>query len=192
MSQTLVSQIEKLSKQSAQIQSQIRELKKQIPAFEVDNESFQTPNGSLNLSDLFGEHSELIFVYNMGVSCRYCTLWADEYNGVLQHLQSRASFVVSSPDSPETQLNFAKKRHWQFQMVQSNPAFRQKLGFEKEDGSLWPGYSVFKKDASGQITHVNKDFFGPGDHYCGVWHFFEHLPSYDNDWKPQFKYENEA
>ncbi len=188
MSTTLENQIEKLAAEAAKIQDQIRELKKQIPAVDVGNPSFQIPGGEIQLSELFGEHSELILIFNMGVSCRYCTLWADEYNGVLQHLQSRAGFVVSSPDAPETQSAFAKNRNWQFQMVQSNPDFRQKLGFEKEAGDFWPGYSVFQKDDSGQIKQVNKDFFGPGDHYCGVWHFLAHLPSYKNDWQPQFKY----
>jgi predicted dithiol-disulfide oxidoreductase (DUF899 family) len=64
--------------------------------------------GSVQLSDLFGEHEDLIVIHNMGVSCPYCTLWADGFNGLIRHLEDRAAFVMVSPDPPDIQKEFAK------------------------------------------------------------------------------------
>ena len=118
----------------------------------------------------------------MGSKCPYCALWADEYNGVYHHLKSRVPFVVSSPDTPQHQAKISEERSYKFPMVQSTKDFRVEMGFEKE-GALWPGYSIFKKTKDGKIEHVSKDFFGPGDNYCGVWHFFENLPN-QKEWHP--------
>ena len=42
--------------------------------------------------------------------------------------------------------------------------------------NYWPGVSVFEKSADGTIRRVAKDFFGPGDFYCNIWHFLDLLP----------------
>ena len=36
-------------------------------------------------------------------------MWADEFNGVCHHLQSRSAFVVVSPDSPSGQQDFREE-----------------------------------------------------------------------------------
>jgi len=46
------------------------------------------------LSELFGEKDDLIVVHNMGRGCNHCTLWADGFNGLADHLADRASFVL--------------------------------------------------------------------------------------------------
>jgi predicted dithiol-disulfide oxidoreductase (DUF899 family) len=50
------------------------------------------------LSSLFGAHNDPIVVHNMGQSCRYCTMWADGFNGIYPHLANRAGFAPVSPD----------------------------------------------------------------------------------------------
>ena len=67
-------------------------------------------NKNVKLSSLFGKNQDLILVHNMGTRCPYCTMWADGFNGVIDHLQDRTSFVVVSPDSPEVQKEFASSR----------------------------------------------------------------------------------
>ena len=56
---------------------------------------------------LFGSMKDLFVIHNMGSGCPYCTLWADGYNGIYEHLTSRAAFVIASPDSPAAQQRFA-------------------------------------------------------------------------------------
>ncbi len=163
---------------------------KQAPRFEVPDYELSDPDGAaLHLSDLFGAKEELILVHNMGRKCPYCTMWADGFNGVYKHLESRAAFVVSTPDEPAVIKAFAASRGWNFRMVSTRPSSLKKdLGFELEDGSFYPGVSTFIKDDKGVIRHVAKSYFGPGDDFCAVWYLFDLLAKEQNEWEPKFSY----
>ena len=144
-------------------------------------------NQKINLSQLFGQKNDLILVHNMGTSCAYCTMWADGFNGLLPHLKDRSAFVVSSPDEPSTQSEFAISRGWKFQMVSTRgTSFAKDMGFEK-DGMPQPGVSVFNKEGS-KITRVGHDDFGPGDKYCPTFPLFDLLKDGLNNWQAKFKY----
>lgn len=144
-------------------------------------------NQKINLSQLFGQKNDLILVHNMGTSCAYCTMWADGFNGLLPHLKDRSAFVVSSPDEPSTQSEFAISRGWKFQMVSTRgTSFAKDMGFEK-DGMPQPGVSVFSKEGS-KITRVGRDDFGPGDKYCPTFPLFDLLKDGLNNWQAKFKY----
>jgi len=127
----------------------------------------------------------------MGKSCVYCTLWADVVNGMRLPLQNRAPFVVVSPDEPQVQQEFAQSRGWQFTMLSSaKSSFTKDLGFATPHEKGWyylPGVSAFTI-RDGQIFRTAYDFFGPGDDYCSVWHFFELLPNGINKWQPKYSY----
>jgi predicted dithiol-disulfide oxidoreductase (DUF899 family) len=155
----------------------------------VDDYLLQGPQGPVRLSELFGERDELIVSFNMGKHCAYCTLWADSANGVLRHLQQMAPFVVVSPDPPEVQAAFAAERGWHFPMVShTGSTFARDMGFAapSEDGgtSLWPGVSTFRR-VDGRIERVGMAFYGPGDPYCSVYHFFALLSSEGEGFVPQ-------
>ena len=141
---------------------------------------------------MFGNRTDLIVVHNMGRSCPFCTLWADEFNGVLAHLEDRAPFVVTSPDSPESQAQFAISRGWNFKMYSTEGTrFAEEMGFYDSEGAragFMPGVSTFSRDADGGITRVASSFFGPGDPYCGVWHVMALLKDGVDDWAPKFEY----
>ena len=141
----------------------------------------------MRLSELFGDKDTLFVIHNMGTTCRYCTLWADGFNGVLPHLQSRAAFVVSSPDEPARQQQFANSRGWKFPMVShQGTSFAGDMGYASERGFA-PGISVFRK-AGGRILRVSDTRMGPYDDFCSVYHFFDLIPGGAGDWAPQFKY----
>ena len=142
----------------------------------------------MKLSEMFDDKEDLIIIHNMGNSCPYCTMWADGFNGMLLHLESRAAFVVVSPDSPDIQSAFAKKRGWQFKMYSSEGStFSEDMGFKNGDGWL-PGVSTFHKKANGNIVQISKADFGPGDPFCSSWHFFDLLADGSNGWEPALKY----
>jgi len=135
-------------------------------------------NGNpIKLSAMFGNKNDLILVHNMGKSCSYCTLWADGYNGTQYFIEKTASFAVVSPDPPDVQKEFALSRGWKFKMYSGiGSTLIKDMGFETEKGEYWPGVSVFHKDENGKITRVAKDYFGPGDFYCSVFHFLDLIP----------------
>ncbi|MEE9552765.1 MAG: DUF899 family protein [candidate division Zixibacteria bacterium] len=182
--------IEKLENDILKARKELTGLKRDLPKEDVSEYTFMDLDGArVDLSDLFGNHDELIVIHNMGKRCAYCTLWADGFNGILGHLENRAAFVVISPDDPATQKSFAESRGWKFRILSGKESkFTKDMGFEHDDGKYMPGFSTFHKDSDGRIFRTAYDYFGPGDPYCGIWHMFELLPNGVNGWQPKFQY----
>ena len=151
-----------------------------------DYEFLDSKNKKIKLSEIFGKKDDLILIHNMGVSCPYCTLWADGFNGILQHLEDMVAFVVVSNDTPQVQKKFVKSRKWKFKMLSANgTSFSDDMGFKSKNG-FEPGASIFHKDGS-KIYRVSNASFSPGDDYCIAWHFLDLLPG-KKDWQPKFRY----
>ncbi|MCA1029618.1 DUF899 family protein [Bacillus timonensis] len=171
-------QIEALELEILEKKKQLTQLRKSVQERQVENYELVRSSGEkVTLLELFGDQDELIVIHNMGKSCSYCTMWADGFNGVYQHLVGKASFVLSSPDAPEVQEDFAASRKWQFPIVSvQGSSFTRDVGFIQED-SYHPGVSTFRKDEEGKIYLHAQAQLGPGDDYCVTWHLFDLLPS---------------
>ena len=63
-------------------------------------------------------------------------------------------------------------------MVVGGPNARKDYHFDEGAEFFYQveGDIVVKIIEDGKITRVSKTFFGPGDNFCGVWHFFDMLP----------------
>jgi predicted dithiol-disulfide oxidoreductase (DUF899 family) len=94
-------------RQIGELRTKMREARAAAEPEELADYVFARSNGNVRLSELFGDKIDLIVIHNMGSSCPNCTLWADGFNGIYDHLVNRASFVVSSPDLPAVQTSFA-------------------------------------------------------------------------------------
>jgi predicted dithiol-disulfide oxidoreductase (DUF899 family) len=184
-------EIELKEKELMKVKTELAELRRQHPSFTVKDYSFTTTEGeSVRLSDLFGDYQELIVIHNMGKSCSYCTLWADGFSGFTKHFESRASFVLTSPDDYKTLGDFSRSRGWTFECVSTRgTTFKEDFGFRDEKGSLHPGVSILVKEDDGSIKHYTKAAFGPGDDYCSIWSLFELLPGGSKGWGPKNSYE---
>lgn len=169
------------------LREKIRALQSDREPQRVEDYEFATSEGPMRLSELFGDKDTLFVIHNMGASCPYCTLWADGFNGVIDHLENRAAFAVSSPDTPAQQKKFAASRNWRFRMVShANTRFAEDMGYQK-DGNWWPGVSVFQKRENG-IVRVSDAEFGPGDLFCSLWHLLDLIPEGPAGWEPKFRY----
>jgi predicted dithiol-disulfide oxidoreductase (DUF899 family) len=174
--------LEDYRRQIASIRGQMRETLANVEPQEVKDYQLTSIDGPVRVSELFGDREDLIVVHNMGVSCSYCTLWADGYNGVHQYVVNRAAFVVSSPDSPTVQRKFAESRGWKFPMVShAGSTFAADMGYVTEKGGWTPGVSVFKRDGD-TLVRVSNTGFNPGDDFCTLWHLFDLLPGGIGDW----------
>jgi predicted dithiol-disulfide oxidoreductase (DUF899 family) len=143
------------------------------------------------LSELFAGKRELFVIHNMGTGCNACTLWADGFNGILQHLEDRAAFVVSSPDDPATQAAFKSARGWRFRMVShQGTSFAEDMGYRR-DGKWRPGVSVFRL-AEGKLLRMSDAPFQEGDDFCTAWHLFDLLPGGRADWRPKSNYSKDT
>ncbi len=186
--QLLRAKIDDLEEKLINQHQELVNLKKQLPREDVADYELMGLNGAVKLSALFGDKKDLIIIHNMGSSCPYCTLWADGFNGVLNHIKDRAACALVSPDSPDLQNNFAESRGWKFDVYTGEgSSFIQDMGYQ-EGEDFQPGVSTFYKENDGSIYRVAKAPFGPFDPFCGVWHLFTLLADGVNDWGPQYKY----
>ena len=190
---TVEARIEAIEKEIAENLIRLNALKKSLHGDRVDDYTLRGADGEIRLSELFGEKDDLIVVHNMGRSCAYCTMWADGFNGVVDHLESRAGFVVVSPDEPEMQREFAASRGWSFRMLSdSGSTFTEHMGFRTlgDDGRTWvsPGYTTFRRQPDGSIVRIGNDMFGPGARYSSPWHMFDMLAESGVSWHPKLDY----
>jgi predicted dithiol-disulfide oxidoreductase (DUF899 family) len=173
-----------------ELQKNLAELRARRPHEPVKDYEFRDWSGApCRLSQLFGAQRDLIVVHNMGARCNYCTLWADGFNGLRPHLESRAAFVVTSPDPVELQRSFAHQRGWRFRMVSAHGTpFFAEMGFTDGVGDPMPGASTFQRQTDGTILRIQRAEFGPGDQFCAAWHLFDLLAGGVGAWQPQLKY----
>lgn len=175
-------------RQIAGIRREMRTTLAEVEPQEVADYEFKTFEGTVRLSELFGDHEDLLVVHNMGSSCPSCTLWADGYNGVHHHVVTRTAFVVSSPDAPGAQRKLAEARGWKFRMVShQGSTFAADMGYRSEQGGWLPGISAFKLEG-GKILRVSDAAWSPGDDFCTLWHFFDLLPDGAAGWRPKLSY----
>jgi len=174
--------------QIAELRTKMRELQESAEPQEIPDYEFATAEGTVRLSELFRDKEYLFVIHNMGAGCRYCTLWADGFNGILPHIENRAAFVVASPDEPAAQQKFKTARGWRFRMVSyEDTGFARAMGYRSDEGWL-PGVSVFRKQGQ-SVCRVSDTGFQPGDDFCSIWHFFDLLPQGAGDWQPQYQYD---
>ena len=180
-------EIEALEQQIARLTQQLIALRKNNTVTEIPNYTFTTLQGSVRLSELFGDNDKLMLIHNMGQGCRYCTLWADGFNGFIGHLESAMSLVLVSKDDPQTQRLFANSRDWKFRLAShaGGDYIKEQTVIKGQDNM--PGVVVYEK-RDDKIYRKNSATFGPGDLYCSMWHLLGLAGLEDGLWSPQYNY----
>ena len=177
------------------LQAELRTLQGQAEPQVVEDYLLDGWDGPVRLSALFGDKRDLILIHNMGIGCTSCTMWADGFNGVYEHLAARAAFVVASPNPVEAQRKFAAGRGWRFPMISyQGSRLAEDLGYREGGdpvdvklGGWNPGVSVLRRE-DGRIRRLSNTDFGPWDGFCVVYHLFELVPDLDPDWTPSYSY----
>jgi predicted dithiol-disulfide oxidoreductase (DUF899 family) len=174
------------------LHSELRALQATVEPQLVENYQLQGWDGPVRLSELFGDKDDLILIHNMGAGCSSCSMWADGFNGVYDHLASRAAFVVASPDPVDKQKQLAADRNWRFPMVcYGESPLAQDLGYrdlaDSRHGGWDAGVSVFRRDRE-RILRVSNAQFMEFDDFCIVYHLFDLLPDADMKWQPCSSY----
>ena len=173
----------------AELRSKMRAAQASVEPVTVRDYEFATLEGPVRLSELFGSKRALFAIHNMGRSCPNCTLWADGFNGIYQHIADRAAFVVVSPDPPDVQKSFATGRGWRFPMVShAGTNFAADMGYRAPGGGWLPGVSVFRRD-DGRLLRVADTSFDESDDFCTLWHLFALLPEGKAGWRAKFAYD---
>ena len=183
----MTSEIERIERKIFELTTRLKALRRENPGTEVRNYSFETPAGAVTLLDLFGDNDRLLVIHNMGQGCRYCTLWADGFNGFIPHLESVMSLVLVSKDPPDVQRQFANSRGWRFNLASHGGGdyIREQTVTDGQDNT--PG-AVFYERREQSIFRKNACVFGPGDLYCSLWNLLGLAGLNETDWTPQFRY----
>ena len=181
------SEIVDLERQIFELTAQLNELRKANAGEAVPNYTFDTLTGETTLLELFGERDRLLAIHNMGQGCRYCTLWADGFNGFLPHLESAMAVVLVSKDPPDVQRRFANARGWRFRLASHGGGDYIAEQTVAESSDNMPGAVVYQRDGS-SIYRKNACVFGPGDLYCSMWNLLGLAGLGAGDWTPQFTY----
>jgi predicted dithiol-disulfide oxidoreductase (DUF899 family) len=181
--------------QIAGLRAEMRQLQAKVEPQPIEDYLVTGWDGPVRLSALFGDKRDLILIHNMGTGCSSCTMWADGFNGVYDHLASRAAFVVASPNPVAVQKQFAASRGWRFPMISyEGSTLAEDLGYRKggdptdvKVGGFNPGVSFLRRDGE-RILRLSDTDFGPGDDFCVLYHFFDLAPGYDLSWSPRYSY----
>lgn len=192
MSDSINAEIQALEGRLRQDSQRLAELRRSLPPLPVQDYKLQTRDESVKLSEFFFDKEDLIVIHNMGTGCPNCTMWADGFNGVVNHLMDRAGILLVSPDSAEVLESFADDRGWLFPVASvKGTTFNRDLGFEIE-GQTQPGISTFHRDPiSGGMARVSSEDFDSFDPFCSVWHMLARLKDGVNGWEPKFRYPHE-
>lgn len=182
-----MTEAEKLEFEIMEKAQQLAALRRKEADVEVPDYAFKTLDGVTRLSNLFAGRSRLLMIHNMGQGCRYCTLWADGINGVIDHLEDAMAVAFVSKDTPETQRRMALDRGWKFRTASHEGGAYMAEQCGMGDHSNYPGAAVYEKK-DGKIVRRGRTAFGPGDLYSPVWHFLGLAGLSEADWTPQFHY----
>lgn len=180
-------QIATLESQVFEMTQRLHQLRRQVEPAEVPNYSFETLEGKATLLELFAGRDRLVVIHNMGQGCRYCTLWADGFNGFLPHLENATAFVVVSKDNPETQRLFANSRNWRFRMASHGGGAYIKEQSAVPGENNMPGLATYIRKGE-KVFRLNGSAFGPGDQFCSIWHVLSAAGIDEAEWTPQFNY----
>lgn len=182
-----MTEAQKLEYEIMQKAQQLAELRRAENGCETTDYAFQSLTGKLNLSDMFAGRDRLLVIHNMGQGCRYCTLWADGINGVLNHLEDAMAVVLVSKDPPETQRRMALDRGWKFQIASHGGGAYMTEQCAMGEHANMPGATIYER-RDGKIMRRGQTMFGPGDLYSPLWHFLSLAGIGATDWTAQFNY----
>jgi predicted dithiol-disulfide oxidoreductase (DUF899 family) len=173
-----------------------------LPWVEVSKDYvFDTHAGKKSLSELFGKHSQLVVYHFMygpewDAGCKSCSFWADNFNGIAEHLAARDVTFIAVSRAPLATLDAFKKRMgWQFDWVSSlgsdfnydfdvsfTPEAREKdeirynyrkTTFPSDEA---PGISVFARGENGKIYHTYSTYGRGLDMLNGCYHYLDLVP----------------
>ena len=188
-------------KEFTRLRDELSRERRELPWEHVKKEyAFESDRGRETLSELFGKPNQLIvyhFMYapDWEIGCRGCSFWADNFNGIVPHLNARNVSLVAVSRAPLQKLQAQARRFgWTFKWVSSldndfnydyNVSFRpqeleQKAAFynyspQKLDSAEMPGISAFFRDGD-QIYHSYSTYARGLDMLNTAYHYLDIAP----------------
>ena len=171
-------------KEFTRLRDELAQARRELPWERVDKSyEFEGARGRLSLGDLFGARRQLVVYHFMfapewETGCKSCSFWADNFNGIVPHLQQRDVSFAAISRAPYAKLQaFAQRLGWTFEWVScagnsfnhdyqvsfvpeelagGKPLYN--YGSFKPKSSDMPGISVFYRETDGGIFHTYSTF----------------------------------
>ena len=189
-------------KKFTRLRDQLSKERRQLPWVKVDKDYvFDGPQGKETLSELFDGRSQLIVYHFMfgpdwDAGCKHCSLWADNFDKIIVHLNHRDVTMVAASRAPYRKLETYKKRMgWDFKWVSSGDTdfnFDYHVSFTPEEeakkkaffnykmqdpgSSDREGASVFYKDPKGNVFHTYSTYARGIDMVNVAYHYLDLVP----------------
>jgi len=189
-------------KEFTRLRDQLSRHRRELPWVRVDKDYvFEGANGKQTLSELFAGRQQLVVYHLMfdpswEEACSRCSFWADNFNGMLVHLNQRDVTLVAISRAPFEKLAaFQKRMGWNFNWVSSfgnDFNYDYYVSFtpeELEQGEIIynyapiktsmterPGISVFYKDQAGRIFHTYSCYSSGLDMLNVAYHYLDLTP----------------
>jgi predicted dithiol-disulfide oxidoreductase (DUF899 family) len=189
-------------KEFTRLRDQLSAERRALPWVRVDKEySFETPDGTATLADLFAGRSQLVVYHFMlgpdwEEGCKGCSFWADNLQGIDVHLAARDVTLIAVSSAPLDEITkFRTRMGWTHEWVSSAGSdfnHDYHVTFTPEEvqrgetyyNYAWlrsslterPGISVFYRDADGTVYHTYSCYARGLDMLNGAYHYLDLVP----------------
>jgi predicted dithiol-disulfide oxidoreductase (DUF899 family) len=200
-------------KEFTRLRDRLSQRRRELPWERVEKTYvFEGPDGRQTLPELFDGRSQLVIYHFMfgpdwDAGCPHCWHWADNFNGVIVHLNQRDVTMVAVSRAPYSRLAKYKQRmgrtfkwvsssetdfNFDYQVSFSPEELARKeafYNFTKQDPGVdeREGVSVFYKDRSGSVFHTYSTYARGIDMLNVDYHYLDLVPKgRDEDGKGPF------
>jgi predicted dithiol-disulfide oxidoreductase (DUF899 family) len=198
-------------KEFTRLRDRLSQRRRDLPWEAVDKEYvFEGPHGRQTLAELFDGRSQLVVYHAMfdpsraspatpwtaDAACPGCSFWADNFNGIIVHLNHRDVTLVAVSRAPyATIAAYAQRMGWTFPWVSSGASdfnidygvsfTAQEVAQRKADYNYTvqdprlterEGLSVFFKDAAGRMFHTYSAYARGLDMVNVAYHYLDLVP----------------
>jgi predicted dithiol-disulfide oxidoreductase (DUF899 family) len=192
----------KKEKEFTILRDQLSQQRRNLPWIVVNKEYvFEGPDGKETLAELFDGKSQLIVYHFMfdpswEAACLHCSFWADNFNGIIVHLNQRDVTMIAVSRASYSKLTaYEKRMGWDFKWVSSYDTdfnFDYHVSFRPEEldrkeafynynlqdtnSSEREGVSVFYKDPAGRVFHTYSAYARGIDMLNVAYHYLDLVP----------------
>jgi len=192
----------KKEKEFTTLRDQLSQQQRDLPWVAVNKEyTFEGRDGKQTLSELFDGRSQLIvyhFMFNPSweAGCPSCSFWADNFNGIIVHLNQRDVTMIAVSRAPYSKLvEYQDRMGWDFKWVSSHDTdfnFDYNVSFTPEEFSKKEafynfdtqdpfspereGVSIFYKDPAGRVFHTYSAYARGIDTLNGAYSYLDLVP----------------
>lgn len=181
----------------------VAEMRRALPSGPVVADyEFGSEAGPIRLAELSTGPDRSLVVYHFmfggrqGAPCPMCSMWADGWDAVAEHLGQRFDFALVTQGTVDENQTLAAERGWgNLRWLSAcDSSFKTDFGSMDDEGNQSPFMTVFERDGadlrlswSGAAQYDAEQYRGV-DLLSPVWHLLDLTREGRGDWFPALEY----